>query len=140
MKRNFLTLKQFLEENYPESLGNIHGENFPPPPYTSLISNLLSMVQMFAMAAAFLGDGIWSFVPFVSGPPSWFKTAKENSVMTMMFIFLIVPTFVNSLIISGAFEIELDGVLVYSKIQTGKMPSGMDIIDAFTKAGLQRMS
>jgi selT/selW/selH-like putative selenoprotein len=141
MQRNFLQLKQFLETKFPELRGKILGENYPPPPHAILLSNVVSGVQVFAMVTMLVGDGIWSYVPFMNGtPPSWYYGVKANPVPALIGMFIIIPTMASSLITTGAFEVELDGKVIFSKIQMGRFPTGTEIVATLTKAGLTTVS
>merc|ERR1712157_652980 len=112
------------EYNFPELKGKISGQNYPIPP--------------FAIACIFFGESIWNYVPFVRGVPSWYGDLKKNPAAVMIFVFLIGPSIIQSFVTTGAFEVELDGQVLYSKLQTGRLPTGADILTAFTAAGLKR--
>lgn len=75
-------------------------------------------------------------MPFVKSPPTWYNTAKQYPMQTFIFLFFVLPTFVQSFITTGAFEIALDGAVVFSKIQTGRFPTGPELIEIFQKAGI----
>ncbi len=133
-------MREFLAGQYPSAFPErgitITGENFPPPPFANMLVQLVGVVQLFAMATIFFGESVWRIIPFLSRPPEFYYQMKENPIMVAMILFLIVPSFVNSMVQSGAFEIELDGTLVYSKLQTGRMPTGQELIEVFNAAGL----
>ena len=40
---------------------------------------------------------------------------------------------------TGAFEVEVDGVMVYSKLESGRMPTARDLVEGFEKVGLFAM-
>ena len=85
----------------------------------------------------FLGDAVWSLVPFINSPPEFYKILKANAMHSLMVIFLILPTFVNSLATTGAFEVTLNGEqVIFSRIATGMFPNADDLITALTDAGL----
>lgn len=136
MQRNFLQLKQFLEFKFPELQGKIHGENYPPPQAGIVFGQIVSALQLFAMLVMLVGDGIWSYVPFVHAPPSWYYGIKANPIPALIGMFILVPTVTNSMATTGAFEVELDGVVIFSKIATGRFPSGTEIVMSLTKVGL----
>ena len=84
-----------------------------------------------------MGDAIWNLVPFVDQPPGWYFAAKENGMAVVIGVFLVVPTLVQNMTTTGAFEIVLDdGIVLYSKLATGRMPNGNDIIEALAKVGM----
>lgn len=136
MQRNFLTIKNFLEAEFPSLQNHITGGNYPPPAFAIHAMNLLSYIHLLAIAFLFMGDKLWSFMPFVKSPPTWYNTAKQYPMQTFIFLFFVLPTFVQSFITTGAFEIALDGAVVFSKIQTGRFPTGPELIEIFQKAGI----
>ena len=75
----------------------------------------------------------------LGGPPQWYQDIKQNPTAAFVVIFFVAPSLINSFITTGAFEVELDGVVVYSKIETGRLPTGLDMITAFENAGLERI-
>lgn len=125
----------FLVQNFPDLQGNIHGSNYPAPEFALYAAQFVGILQMFGVAAIFMGDSIWSYVPFMNGvPPSWWSDVKSNPMLAFGLLFMS-NSIVNSMTVTGAFEIELDGVVVYSKLETGRFPEGPELIQAFKNAG-----
>jgi len=122
MQRNFFQLKQFLEHNYPQLQGRVSGGNYPPPQFAVYLAQIIGYIQIFAIAAVFLGDNIWDFIPFVNSPPSWYYDMKNNGMAVFIFLFAL-SSIAGTLTQTGAFEIELDGEVVFSKIEMGRFPS-----------------
>lgn len=135
-----MKVKKFLEDHFPElrTEGSITGSNYPPPPMALLIANILSYVQLLIVALFFLGDSFWQYVPFLQSPPEWYHTMKRNPVPFLFGIFLILPSIIQGHISTGAFEIALDGNVVFSKLETGRFPDANDLFTEFVKAGLIR--
>lgn len=138
MQRNFLTVKNFLEAEFPELRGHIVGGNYPPPPFAIFLMQALSALHLIAVAFVFFGDSLWSFIPLVDRPPQWYRTAKEYPMQTFVILFFVIPTMVQSRITTGAFEITLEDKLLFSRIQTGRFPNGDELIELFQKAGFVR--
>jgi len=139
MAKNFQVLGEFLQKEFPDQWSSIKGENYPAPEWAAYAQQVVSAVQMFVMALALMGDGIWEYVPGFKGrePPQIYLAAKENPVLALMGIFIFLPTFVQSFVTSGAFEVYLDGSLVFSKIEQGRMPNLDEIRRIMEAAGLQ---
>ena len=56
----------------------------------------------------------------------------------MLFIILFLCNSVaQSLMSTGAFEVEFNGKLVYSKLETGRMPNLNELFEGFAAAGLK---
>lgn len=53
------------------------------------------------------------------------------------FILFLINSFGNSQLATGAFEIYLNDVLVYSKLETGRLPTPRDLMDALRLAGIE---
>jgi selT/selW/selH-like putative selenoprotein len=140
MKRNFAQVKQFLELNFPELRGKITGDNYPPPPFAELLMKILSGVQLLGMAFAVLGSNIFSMLG-MQYVPSWYNTVSKNGVQIAILVYLLLPQFLAKYMISGAFEVILDGdTVVYSKLAAGRLPQFADLLNPLLEAGLERSS
>jgi len=135
-----MELRKYLEGSYPELRGRITGENYPIPPAAAAFANFVSIAQVFLMATVFMGDAVWNYVPFFSGPPDWYFAMKENSAVVVIGAFLVVPTIAQKYVTTGAFEIILDGQVVFSKLELGRFPNGNDIMEIMTNAGMKAVS
>jgi len=90
------------------------------------------------MAVALLGENVFRLVG-MSHTPSWYGDVQKNFVPLAIGIYLILPQILNGFIVSGAFEVVLDGSeIIFSKIKTGRMPQAEDLIGPLIKAGLKR--
>ncbi|KAL7431452.1 hypothetical protein ACHAXH_007129 [Discostella pseudostelligera] len=138
MKANFLRLREFLVKEYPGQWNSIEGGLYPAPEWTKYVSSLLSAVQMFTMIVALVGDSAWTYVPGFRTPPEFYYKMKENAALTFITIFLIVPSYVQSFAATAAFEIYVDDKLIFSKLETGRMPHFSDIVRALESIGMKR--
>jgi hypothetical protein len=136
------TRKEFLVSHYPETFrhgADIHGETYPIPDYVTLLLGVLQMIQLACLVVALLGEGVFRWIPGLGRTPVWYYNARENPMLWLALIFFIIPSVINSMAVSGAFEVELDGSIpIFSKLETGRMPNGNDILIALQKAGLVR--
>lgn len=139
MKSTFLKAKKYVEQQFPEEDIKIVGANYPVPPIVQLVLGVLQIVQLFSMAAAIFGDNVWSWFR-VQHPPEIYYKCKDYGVAYFIAIFFIAPRFFNKWVITGAFEVVLDGVLIFSKLETGRMPSAEDLTGPLVKAGLQQVA
>jgi selT/selW/selH-like putative selenoprotein len=134
-------VKGWLEGTFPELRGNVTGGNYPPPPIVELISNFLSIFQLLGIIFAVTGDSIFRMFGF-QRTPAWYEDiVMKNGVPIMIFLYLVLPQILSSYVVSGAFEVMLDGNdLIFSKIATGRMPQANDLIATLTKAGVTYVS
>mmetsp|Transcript_5608 Transcript_5608/g.16130 ORF Transcript_5608/g.16130 Transcript_5608/m.16130 type:complete len:101 (-) Transcript_5608:838-1140(-) len=95
------------------------------------------MIQIAAMGVALMGDNVFRLIGMRQTPRWYEEVIAKNVVPIMVGIFLIAPTVLNGYVVSGAFEIVLDGnQVIFSKIASGRMPNVDDLLAPLTKAGL----
>uniref|UniRef100_A0A7S2D3C0 Selenoprotein T n=1 Tax=Florenciella parvula TaxID=236787 RepID=A0A7S2D3C0_9STRA len=134
MKRNFVELRNFLAHRYPELQGKIAGENYPPPPYANLAVSAAGTVQMGGIVLMMFGSQIFNTLGMPE--PEWYKELQENKMMAFCGVFFM-NSMANSLTTTGAFEVLLDGEVVYSKLETGRMPNGRQLIELMEQKGIE---
>mmetsp|Transcript_10683 Transcript_10683/g.21944 ORF Transcript_10683/g.21944 Transcript_10683/m.21944 type:complete len:141 (-) Transcript_10683:1731-2153(-) len=136
MRRNFVQVAEFLQDNFPELRGKIEGANYPVPPAIEFLSNMVSVAQMIGLAWMVMGaEGIFRLVGMQV--PSWAKSIEQNSIQFGILLFLIMPQFVQRYTTTGAFELYLDDATVFSKMSEGRFPTGDELLGLFKEAGLQ---
>jgi len=138
MKANFIRLREILQTEFPGQWNRIDGANYPAPEWTTYASTVLSALQLFAMLLILVGEGIWTHVPGFQRPPEFYYTMKENPALTFIITFLVIPSYVQSFANTGAFEVYVDQKLIYSKLETGRLPNVQELIRALESAGFKR--
>lgn len=138
MKSNFLKVKGFLEDQFPELRGRITGGNYPVPPLLELVQNVVSILQLFGMAwMVFGGQALFRFLGY-SDPPPFYHVVQEYSTQIGIALFLLVPQLIARFATTGAFEIVLDGdKVIWSKLQEGRFPSADELTNPLVKLGLK---
>lgn len=101
-----------------------------------LMQKVMSVLQLFGIIFAMSGDGVFRL--FGMRTPAWYDDiVTKNGVPIMIFLYIVLPQILSSYVITGAFEVMLDGTdLIFSKINSGRMPQADDLIVPLTKAGL----
>ena len=112
--------------------GNIDGANYPPKPGAVWLATCTSYLWFFGIALIFAGETI--FATLGISEPWWFAKVKENRVATFMVLFVL-NNIGNSQLATGAFEIYLDGDLLFSKLTQGRLPNAEDLVEALAKKG-----
>ena len=119
-------MKRFTEQNYPQLIGKIHGELYPPSTMAQYISTFTSSLWISGLALIFGGDSILGMLG-VQSEPQVYTYIKQNKFGVGCLLFII-NNMGASMMSTGAFEVYLDGKLIFSKLQLGKVPSGEDIV------------
>lgn len=122
-----MTLQRLIEDNFPHLRGHVVGRNYPPPPAAQAFAQFVQVFQMFAIVMLFFGNSVFGMLG-VQDPPQWFKKLQDSKMMAFGCIFL-VNSLAQNMMSTGAFEVEYNGELIFSKLQTKQMPS-WDLIAA----------
>lgn len=136
MKGNFLQLKKFLQTKYPELYepNSVTGSLQPPTAMGDLIGRICSTIWLIGISLL-LGGG-YIFNALKMPEPWWYEKMKNNTMAVFVGLFMI-NNIGTGMMQTGAFEVFLNGVKVYSKLETGRMPTGQMIVDAFARHGLK---
>lgn len=110
---------QALNEKFPSL--TIVGDHYPPPVMRSSIAQFLGIVKF-----VLIGLIISSYNPFTlfgMETPSAFTWALDNKLYACLMLFFISNAIEGQLISTGAFEILFNDVPIWSKLETGRIPS-----------------
>lgn len=134
MRNNFLGLKNFVETKYPEFIGNVYGDVYPPSDINVAIATLASYVWFFGIILLMGGSVIFEQLGMQT--PEIVVAMNKNKVVAFMILFMM-NNVANSLIATGAFEIYVNDDLIFSKLQMGRFPHGDELIAAINALGFK---
>lgn len=137
MQKYFHDVKRFVEINYPEMKGNVIGDVYPPPWYATWIATVASYLWVAGILIVFGGSSILKSLNIPE--PEILIWINNNRMQTFIGLFLL-NNVANSMLATGAFELYLDGELVFSKLLTKRFPSPEDIIRGFALRGVSKVS
>lgn len=92
----------------------VEGDNYPPTPLNQALSSALMM-------AALGGFVLCTFLPGMLPQPVQ-QALRENKTYVYMGLFMLYQV-AGVLVQTGAFEVEVDGKLIFSKLETGQNPN-----------------
>jgi len=107
-----------LQQKYPDL--SIRGDNFPPGGFRLQTAQILSVLKFLVIMMV-----LASFDPFacVGQPtPGWAQWLLDNKIYACMMTFFLFNAVETQLISTGAFEITLNDMPVWSKIEAGRIP------------------
>ncbi|CAN0491840.1 unnamed protein product [Ectocarpus sp. 12 AP-2014] len=137
MRRNFEELRSFLHAHYPAlaKAQSIRGELYPPPPMAQALATLGSYAQVGGVASVLFGSLI--FDRFGVPAPFFVPVMRRNPMATIVGL-TVANSFCGSLLATGAFEVSIDGELVFSRLAgEGQFPTGALLLREFEKRGLR---
>lgn len=99
--------------------------NHPAPPLNVLLSQIATMANFALIGATAMGHSML--------PPGML----QNKVASCMGIFFLGNMISGGLTKTNAFEIYLDGQLLWSTLETHRKPTMEDLVRSFKKAGIR---
>lgn len=112
-----------IHQKYPEL--NIEGDNFPPPTMRTMLSQILGMAKFIFIILIATGQNPFTWIN--QQTPNIYKWAIENKIYACMMLFFISNAIEGQLISTGAFEVVFNDVPVWSKLETGRVPSPQEL-------------
>lgn len=110
---------QALNEKFPAL--TIVGDHYPPPVMRSSFAQLLGIVKFILIGLVITGYNPFTLLNMET--PSPFTWAIENKLYACLMLFFISNAIEGQLISTGAFEILFNDVPIWSKLETGRIPS-----------------
>mmetsp|Transcript_38602 Transcript_38602/g.110960 ORF Transcript_38602/g.110960 Transcript_38602/m.110960 type:complete len:133 (+) Transcript_38602:289-687(+) len=126
-----------MHQNFPELDGKVTGDNLPPPPLVELLLKVLSFIQLAGLLVVILGRNAFSLIGMGNKVPHWYDSVERNGVQLAILVYLLLPQILSKYLVTGAFEIELDGKTIFSKLETGRLPALADLVEPLVSAGLK---
>lgn len=129
-----MQLRTELQRRFPHVL--VEGANHPPSAAGKMASAMVSTAQMVLILAATVGEGLASALGVP--PPAVLEGLKQNRMAVCAGAWFVGSAFSQSMLKTGAFEVSLDGELVWSGMQTGRPPNGPgEVLKALYAHGLR---
>ena len=104
----------------------IDAGNYPPPQLNQMIASVLSFIKFALIGCIVCGINPFEIVGVET--PQLYHWARENTAYSCFMLFFLSNAVENQLISTGAFEVTFDGQLIWSKLQSGRIPSIDELI------------
>lgn len=122
-RKAFEEYERILNEKYPELL--VHGRNFDPPGFNLFLQRAILVAKYLLMALIMSSFDIFAY--FGMAQPQFWTWAIENKLFAIMMSFFFGNMLESQLMSSGAFEIVLNDIPIWSKLATGRIPSPTEL-------------
>jgi len=104
----------------------IVGENYSPGPIRASFAKALSIIKMALLVCLLFSQNPF---PLLNIPtPAVYLWALQNKMYACLMIFFLSNSLESYLISTGAFEITVDDVPLWSKLETNRLPSSNEFI------------
>lgn len=122
-------MSHFVEANFPGT--EVLGVEYPVAFHKALMAKAVTVGQLGVTALALAGDHI--FPALGVNPPALYVQYRDRKVGVCLGAWIVGNLVQNSLTATGAFEVYSAGEKIFSKLESGRMPT----VEELT-AGLQR--
>lgn len=94
-----------------------------------MVASVVSTMKWVLLGTVALGEkvGIWQMLSMA--PPAPYVWAQQNKIIACIGIFFSCNAVENAMIQSGAFEVELNGMPIWSKLKSGRVPQGSELFE-----------
>jgi len=133
-KQAFEEYAKIIQQRYSEV--KIEGGNYPPPTMSKYIATIISLFKFSIIFLLISGRDPFQLMG--TPTPEYYQWAKENKVYACFMLFFVGNAIETQLTSTGAFEILLNDNVIWSKINSGRVPRVdelMNIIDNNIQAG-----
>lgn len=119
----FQEYSRAISQLYPDI--RIEGENYPPTPFNRCAGNLISYLKLLSILLIVSGQN-----PFVllglDTPRAW-TWSQDNKIFSCLMAFFLCNMMETHFLSTGAFEVTLNDVPLWSKLQSGYVPNIQEI-------------
>lgn len=117
-RKAFEDYSNIIRQKYPEI--SITGGNYDPPSFHLLIARVLGFAKMILIVSVLFNFNVFQYLNMER--PYWWTWCTTNKIYSCVLIFFISNAIEGHLISTGAFEISLNDIPVWSKLETGRIP------------------
>ncbi|XP_019857946.1 PREDICTED: selenoprotein T2-like [Amphimedon queenslandica] len=102
---------------------SVEGRVYPAGPVATALSNIVFIIRLLCIAVI-IGGGPEMLQRFgINNTPQWLLWMFENKMASVLLLVVIGGQIENQLLSTGAFEVYLNEKLVWSKLDSGRLPS-----------------
>jgi len=127
----FKQFSELVHTHYPNMA--VVGENYPPGPFKAAFAKALSIIKMGLLICLLFSQNPFSYLNIPT--PRIYLWALQNKMYACLMIFFFSNLLESYLISTGAFEISVDNVPLWSKLETGRIPSANEFIQMLQPFG-----
>ncbi|XP_031629363.1 thioredoxin reductase-like selenoprotein T homolog CG3887 [Contarinia nasturtii] len=124
-RKAFEEYVNIINERYPQI--SIEGANYDPPGLNFLLSKAILAVKMIFILIIVSQYDVWGQIG--QAVPRWFTWCTENKIYACMMVFFVGNMLEAQLVSSGAFEISLNDIPIWSKLDSGRIPSPQELFN-----------
>lgn len=115
----FQDYSQAISQVYPDI--RIEGGNYPPTAFNRYVGNLVSYLKLLSILLIISGQNPFLLLGLET-PRAW-TWSQDNKIFSCLMAFFLCNMMETHFLSTGAFEVTLNDVPVWSKLQSGYVPN-----------------
>lgn len=119
----FQEYSRAISQLYPDI--RIEGENYPPTPFNKCVGNLISYLKLLSILLIVSGQNPFLLLG-LDTPRAW-TWSQDNKIFSCLMAFFLSNMMETHFLSTGAFEVTLNDVPLWSKLQSGYVPNVQEI-------------
>lgn len=120
----FEQYSQLIGQKYPDI--KIVGENYSPAAWKLGVAQFMSTFKILVIGLIVFAHNPFQYVNMAT--PQVFTWATENKMYASLMIFFLSNAIETQMITTGAFEIHLNDIQIWSKLQSDRMPHEKELL------------
>ncbi|KAL3311351.1 hypothetical protein Ciccas_010067 [Cichlidogyrus casuarinus] len=119
-----MEMSRVVSQRYP--FIQIEGEPYPAPKWRTFLASILSWIKLALIIITVVGVDPFSMAGLPT--PSFMSYAQENKISFCFMLFIFGNLIEGQLLSTGAFEISLNDVPLWSKLKNHRVPSVNELV------------
>ena len=120
----FKQFSELVRTHYPNMA--VVGETYSSPPLKAFLARILSVIKIVLLVCLLFGQN--PFLLLNIPTPRVYLWALQNKMYACLMIFFLSNSLESYLMSTGAFEISIDDVPLWSKLETNRVPSSTEFV------------
>lgn len=94
-----------------------------------MLASVISTLKWIGLGVIVFGEKVKMWDMLGMTPPSPYTWSQQNKIVSCIGVFFLCNALENALIQTGAFEVELNGMPIWSKLKSGRIPQGSELFE-----------
>uniref|UniRef100_A0A5K3EMN4 Selenoprotein T n=1 Tax=Mesocestoides corti TaxID=53468 RepID=A0A5K3EMN4_MESCO len=117
-------MARIVVQRYPTL--QIEGTTYPPPQWRLILAKIVTMLKYLLLVVVITGTNPFPYLGVET--PGFITYANENKVSFCLMCFFIGGLIESQLLSTGAFEITLNDIPIWSKLQSNRVPQPQELL------------
>lgn len=94
-----------------------------------MVASVVSTLKWVLLGTVVFGEKVNLWQMLSMAPPGPYVWSQQNKIVSCIGIFFACNAIENAMIQTGAFEVELNGMPIWSKLKSGRVPQGSELFE-----------